>query len=160
MSTWASDAACTGQTDLFFPHDEERPGERYRRENEAKAICAGCPVIEPCLQSAIDGGERGIWGGTNERERDEMIRRSARKQERTRLAIPISSENTSTHPGITWSIIETRPDLSGVDIRLLLAESNRNWHGFQFAVHRGDSLVFLADDEAEAWIYFNTLVMA
>jgi WhiB family redox-sensing transcriptional regulator len=30
----------------------------------AKRICAGCPVIEPCLQGALDRREPwGVWGG-------------------------------------------------------------------------------------------------
>ena len=41
----------------------------------ATAICGGCPVIKPCLQFALDNGERGIWGGTSERERKRYKKR-------------------------------------------------------------------------------------
>lgn len=38
----------------------------------AVAVCQDCPVIKPCLEFALDNGERGIWGGTSERQRRKM----------------------------------------------------------------------------------------
>jgi WhiB family redox-sensing transcriptional regulator len=39
----------------------------------AKAVCAGCPVREACLEFALANAERwGVWGGTSERQRRAM----------------------------------------------------------------------------------------
>ena len=56
---------------VFFPrHHAERKNERLSRERRAKAICASCPVLEPCLDYALTIREpHGIWGGLNEMER-------------------------------------------------------------------------------------------
>lgn len=69
---WLLRAACRG-TDpaLFFPGPEDTPAP-------ALAICARCPVRQDCLEHAIATRERfGIWGGTTERQRRRLIRRSA-----------------------------------------------------------------------------------
>jgi len=47
----------------------------------AKAVCAGCPVREACLEFALANDERwGVWGGTSERQRRAM--RAVRVRER------------------------------------------------------------------------------
>lgn len=49
---------------------------RIRREN-ARALCAGCPVQNLCLTGALARGERfGIWGGLI----IDDVRRLARRQ--------------------------------------------------------------------------------
>ena len=41
-------------------------------------ICRGCPVSAECLEWALETRVRyGIWGGTTERERRRMLRKSA-----------------------------------------------------------------------------------
>ncbi|MGP8221932.1 MAG: WhiB family transcriptional regulator [Acidimicrobiales bacterium] len=64
---WTFRAACRGMgTTMFFPAlgDSLQP---------ARAICAECPVREPCLDYAlgsVEGGALpGVWGGTSARER-------------------------------------------------------------------------------------------
>ena len=57
---WAG-AHCRHETgaavDLFF-------SDQISDINRAKAICAGCPVAEPCLEGALDRREPwGVWGG-------------------------------------------------------------------------------------------------
>ena len=56
---WSA-AACRqkpGLTDLFF-------SELIPDINAAKAICATCPLLEPCLRGAIIRREpTGVWGG-------------------------------------------------------------------------------------------------
>lgn len=45
--------------ELFFPDT----GNSY---DEARAVCAGCPVQQPCADWAIDAGVRhGMWGALN-----------------------------------------------------------------------------------------------
>jgi WhiB family redox-sensing transcriptional regulator len=69
---WQARAACRGpHTSLFFPPSHfERKEDKERRESQAKAICATCPVRKPCLEYALRIREpHGIWGGLNEIER-------------------------------------------------------------------------------------------
>lgn len=61
---WMTDALCA-QTDpdLFFPTD------KYAAVT-ARRICAACPVATACRDFAVaDDSLRGIWGGTDRRER-------------------------------------------------------------------------------------------
>ena len=70
--SWQVRAACRGpMAAVFFPPSHfERKDEKLEREARAKAICAACPVVEPCLEFAVRIKEpHGIWGGLNEVER-------------------------------------------------------------------------------------------
>jgi WhiB family transcriptional regulator, redox-sensing transcriptional regulator len=66
---WAADAACAGQTELFFAAAGERPEARIVREDKARAICAACPVLLECRDWAREHREYGFWGGESEEER-------------------------------------------------------------------------------------------
>lgn len=70
--SWEDRARCTTyDPELFF-------APRARAERRAKAVCAGCPVRDECLEFALDQRvEFGIWGGTTGRERVSLLRRSA-----------------------------------------------------------------------------------
>ena len=58
--------------DLFFP---ERTEGESNRGNDAKAVCAHCPVSRPCLLTAIAHTERhGVWGGAGEPTRRRLSR--------------------------------------------------------------------------------------
>lgn len=65
---WAERAACKGYpTDWWFPHATEQA-------QEAKRICASCPVKGDCLRYAeaeTVGGRvlDGVWGGLSFRQR-------------------------------------------------------------------------------------------
>jgi WhiB family redox-sensing transcriptional regulator len=75
---WQMRAACRGSdAALFFaPNYFERREEKDGREARAKAICAVCPVREPCLAYALGIREpHGVWGGLNEFERRQILRR-------------------------------------------------------------------------------------
>lgn len=68
MRSWCDNAACVGQDpDLFFPIGTTGPAAE--QADEAKAICAGCRVRDACLDWAVEHGELGIWGGTDEEAR-------------------------------------------------------------------------------------------
>ena len=69
MPSWAEQAACAGQTDLFFGSPTEPERERIDRERLALAVCATCPVVSPCRDHARQFRESGIWGGENEKDR-------------------------------------------------------------------------------------------
>ena len=61
--SWMAEAACRGEdTALFFI-------ERGGSTTEAKALCAECPVKEPCLAYAIEHDLDGVWAGTTRRSR-------------------------------------------------------------------------------------------
>ena len=54
--------------DIFYPASDEEA-------EEAKAICAQCPVRQACLEYALANRERdGVWGGATERERRRLVR--------------------------------------------------------------------------------------
>ncbi|MDQ2815921.1 MAG: WhiB family transcriptional regulator [Actinomycetota bacterium] len=64
------DAAICRQADpeLFFPVGST--GRAVAEIQRAKAVCASCPVQQPCLTYALaTSQEFGIWGGRDENER-------------------------------------------------------------------------------------------
>jgi WhiB family redox-sensing transcriptional regulator len=70
---WQSDAACRGQGSRGWVGDGD--GAPYAAQ---KAVCAECPVREPCLAYALANKSlMGCWGGTTESERRELRRRLA-----------------------------------------------------------------------------------
>lgn len=71
-SHWRDMAACRdADADLFFPPNEpEGDIAREIREQAARAICACCPVIGPCLDLALATSD--VWsisGAMNHAER-------------------------------------------------------------------------------------------
>lgn len=68
---WRADALCQyTDPEAFFP-------EKGRSTAAAKRVCTACPVRAACLAFALERRERfGVWGGTSERERREILRRS------------------------------------------------------------------------------------
>lgn len=67
---WIEDAIC-GQTDpeIFFP-------EKGVSGAAAKLICRRCPVVNQCLDYAVNAPMllEGVWGGTTALQRREMRR--------------------------------------------------------------------------------------
>ncbi|MFI1168462.1 WhiB family transcriptional regulator [Streptomyces sp. NPDC020801] len=66
---WGAYAACrsTAPDELFV---------EGTAQNDAKAVCSGCPVRTECLAFALDRRiGHGIWGGMTERERRALLRR-------------------------------------------------------------------------------------
>ncbi|MET9954514.1 WhiB family transcriptional regulator [Streptomyces sp. NPDC006339] len=77
---WRARSVCKDEDpELFFPIGTTGPA--LLQIEEAKAVCRRCPVMERCLQWALESGqEHGVWGGTDEEERRRMKRRAARKR--------------------------------------------------------------------------------
>ncbi|MFG3133501.1 WhiB family transcriptional regulator [Streptomyces tendae] len=73
-------AACAGEDpELFFPIGDTGPA--LLQIEEAKAVCRRCPLIESCLEAALERGEAaGVWGGLSEKERRSLKRREARRR--------------------------------------------------------------------------------
>ena len=69
---WAAYGSCRGaDPDLFFPGPDGTADEGIK-------VCGGCPVREECLAWALETRmSYGVWGGTTERDRRRMLRRSA-----------------------------------------------------------------------------------
>jgi hypothetical protein len=72
---WRHAAVCRQEDpELFFPTGETGPW--VAQIDEAKAVCRRCPVIESCLQWAMDTREdSGVWGGLTDKERTNLRRR-------------------------------------------------------------------------------------
>ena len=71
VGTWYEDGSCVqeGGADSFFSRQGELDGGR--READAKAHCASCPVLASCFEWALAAGDpSGVWaGGTSTSER-------------------------------------------------------------------------------------------
>ncbi len=73
-------AACRGvDISLFYPDSRSM---RYRPRIRAIEFCKKCEVIQGCLDYALRFEPLGIWGGTNEVEREIL-----RRQEKINLPI-------------------------------------------------------------------------
>ncbi|MEU2415136.1 WhiB family transcriptional regulator [Streptomyces sp. NPDC013099] len=77
-TNWRAHAACRDEDpDLFFPIGTT--GLAIVQAEEAKAVCRRCPVMERCLQWALESGQdHGVWGGTDETDRRRIHRRATR----------------------------------------------------------------------------------
>lgn len=64
----------------FFA-DTERGVKARMEELRAKKMCWACPVASACLEYAIVADMRGIWGGYNRKERNDIV------EERLRLRL-------------------------------------------------------------------------
>jgi WhiB family transcriptional regulator, redox-sensing transcriptional regulator len=82
MSSWWELAACRSEDpELFFPIASTGSGQTD--VVRAKAVCARCPIRQPCLDYAIDSRQaHGVWGGTSEEERQKIAARRRRNLER------------------------------------------------------------------------------
>jgi len=72
---WQYEAACRAvDPETFFSPDSERGPRRRNREAAAKALCAACPVVQQCLNHALQVHEPyGVWGGLNINEREMVL---------------------------------------------------------------------------------------
>ncbi|WP_037608916.1 WhiB family transcriptional regulator [Streptacidiphilus rugosus] len=78
--SWQDRAACVGLDAPLFSHPAGEHGLSWQaREDAAKRVCAGCPVLEPCRAYALASREPyGVWGGLSAVERRVLLR--ARRQ--------------------------------------------------------------------------------
>ncbi|WP_432093991.1 WhiB family transcriptional regulator [Streptomyces sp. bgisy100] len=81
---WRQSAACIDEDpELFFPIGTSGPAAL--QAEEAKAVCARCPVTDQCLEWALENNQdSGVWGGLEENERRALRRRNARARNRAR----------------------------------------------------------------------------
>ena len=69
-TAWMAQGNCRNYPPaVFFPSD----GVGVDR---ARKICSGCPVLDQCLDHALDNRiEHGVWGGCSERARRRQLKR-------------------------------------------------------------------------------------
>jgi WhiB family redox-sensing transcriptional regulator len=74
---WRYEAVCTDDAELFFAAETAQAGAaRIRLEEEAKAVCARCPVRDACRDWAVEHNQEfGVWGGLNRDERRVLKRK-------------------------------------------------------------------------------------
>jgi len=70
VTSWMSAGNCRNYPPaVFFPSD----GVGVDR---ARKICADCPVVDQCLEYALEHRiEHGVWGACSERERRRILKR-------------------------------------------------------------------------------------
>lgn len=67
LGEWANRGACrTVETAVFYPSPITRAGREY---DEARAVCAVCPVIDDCRAYGLEHNPPGMWGGLSEWDR-------------------------------------------------------------------------------------------
>jgi WhiB family transcriptional regulator, redox-sensing transcriptional regulator len=111
--SWRASAACLGHgdPDLFFPDPGYAGGL-----DEARAVCAGCPVRYTCLEYALDNAiHDGVWGGMSAWERRDRSRGRAEARRRERdAAIVAAAEAGHSHGEIAASVGLTRPRVTAI----------------------------------------------
>lgn len=78
---WTHAAACQdADPEIFFPTTRDGRAQHNRLASmPAKIVCRGCPVRDECLEHALRTNEAGVWGATDEYDR-ELIRRHNRRE--------------------------------------------------------------------------------
>ena len=87
MSTWHDLAICTDMDpEIFFPRTGDLAGIDYARQ-----ICAHCPVIQECLEMALEAeygtckdSRAGVFGGLSASQRYNLYRSTAKSPDRSR----------------------------------------------------------------------------
>ena len=72
---WMKNGSCLGMTDgTMFPNYDDAEGIEA-----AKEVCQGCPVINACVEDALEKREKfGVRGGLSELERSKVLRQRKR----------------------------------------------------------------------------------
>ncbi|MER5635869.1 WhiB family transcriptional regulator [Kitasatospora sp. NPDC002227] len=85
---WHTGAACRrDEAGLFFAPSKEPTAARLAREEQAKQVCARCPVLLECREHALLQPEPyGVWGGLTAAERRVVLARRRRRE--TEIRVP------------------------------------------------------------------------
>jgi WhiB family transcriptional regulator, redox-sensing transcriptional regulator len=80
LSGWRAKAACLDEDpELFFPLGSTGPA--LDQVERAKDYCRRCPVINHCLEWALETNQQdGIWGGLTEDQRRSLHRNRRRRK--------------------------------------------------------------------------------
>lgn len=76
---WQLEGKCRESgPETFFHPEGERGSARRRRDEEARELCAQCPVLRQCREHALAVREPyGVWGGMTEDEREAHLQGAA-----------------------------------------------------------------------------------
>ncbi|RII20806.1 Transcriptional regulator WhiD [Streptomyces sp. YIM 130001] len=79
---WHTEAVCRrDEAGLFFAPSKEPTAARLSREDAAKRVCGGCPVMAECREHALVQPEPyGVWGGLTAAERRVVLARRRRRE--------------------------------------------------------------------------------
>ena len=85
---WHAEAVCRrDEAGLFFAPSKEPTAARLSREEQAKQVCARCPVLLECREHALAMPEPyGVWGGLTAAERRVVLARRRRREAELREA--------------------------------------------------------------------------
>lgn len=82
LGSWAEHAACSAPNaphpEQFFPEETIGHIDAEHWPTDALQTCAGCPVREKCLAYALQNKVEGVWGGTTDIDRKQIL--AARKR--------------------------------------------------------------------------------
>ena len=107
---WVKQGPCRKDPDAMYP------GTLAAGIETAKAICRTCPVIERCLQWALETGEEwGVWGGLSEGERFTILH--------GKNPPPAIEEAAPPRPKLTLRLVWERS--------VQLADGHAVWTGYQ-----------------------------
>lgn len=67
---WQVGARCRGLWDIFIDDVDDNA---RRPSAEVEAICSSCPVKTECLDYALERKPSGVWGGTTEYQRRQLL---------------------------------------------------------------------------------------
>ncbi|MFG2846079.1 WhiB family transcriptional regulator [Kitasatospora sp. NPDC048296] len=92
-SPWHTGAACRrDEVGLFFAPSKEPTAARLSREEQAKQVCARCPVLLECREHALAQPEPyGVWGGLTAAERRVVLARRRRRDAELREAARVTT---------------------------------------------------------------------
>ncbi|WP_078860052.1 WhiB family transcriptional regulator [Streptomyces rubellomurinus] len=98
---WHTGAACRrDEVGLFFAPSKEPTAARLAREEQAKRVCARCPVLLECREHALAQPEPyGVWGGLTAAERRVVLARRRRRDAELREAARVSAAARSRIAG-------------------------------------------------------------
>lgn len=120
---WRLRAACRDEDpELFFPAAVNDTGLHQVQTDAAKQVCARCDVQQQCLTWSLDNEvTEGVFGGTSEVERQDMIRvrsRGSRKRrDRSVSEIDVQIILRELDDGIRLAPLQQK---TGIDRHVLL----------------------------------------
>jgi WhiB family redox-sensing transcriptional regulator len=141
---WYEKANCRNHpTSLFFTSEDEKPAQRRTREAKAKALCLQCEVQAECFVAGFN--EYGIWGGKTERERRDPPSRQIMR--------PIAQTFSTSDNGSPWMVLEKHEG-----IELWQRDSQKTWHGAEWAVAKSGEIIRNCLNLEEAYIAYHGML--
>src|SRR5699024_7243525 len=92
--TWMASGACAApevDPDLHFPDGTEDSLPGRRQIQQAKTVCASCPVIAQCREYGMSE-PHGVWGGLSERERRDIRAREIRHEQELQRHVAVQAD--------------------------------------------------------------------